>query len=174
MPLPGCLLACCESLLPFPLPCGSCGLLACSPLCPSSESPGLGLFCCWPFLPSCLPAFCCPLPCGLFGSESPGLGLFCCWPFLPSCLPAFCCPLPCGLFGSEFCCWLLGLDCGGLTLESRFWNRSFTLFIRLPLSPLLPCSCLPAEDCLESCLLFPCWPAFSPPWGSLPCSACAS
>ena len=66
MPLPGCLLDCCESLLPWPLPCCAFSeFLASWPSSPSCASPCCWPFCCWPSLPFCLEP-CCDLLCAGF------------------------------------------------------------------------------------------------------------
>src|SRR5215472_6048728 len=81
MPLPGCLLACLESLLPCPLLCCEfSAFLASWPSSPSCASP------CWP---------CCGVPSLLFCCLDP------CWD-----LPAFCCCScePCWLPCCGCCC----------------------------------------------------------------------
>src|SRR3982751_5949051 len=81
IPLPGCLLLCCESLFPCPLPC-----------CAFSE-----FLASWPSSPSCASPCCCPFCClsSLLFCFVPCCALLCAFWSLP------CCACPCW-----FCCGL--------------------------------------------------------------------
>src|SRR5438270_6029031 len=149
-PLPGCLLACLESLFPVPLPCCSCAFCDCSPAWPSWASACWFPPCCWPFFADCCFApFCCPLPC---------------WPF---CSPACCCP--------PFCC--CGFIRESRFWTASFTLLIRLLFSP---ELLLSCFELPSfESCLLPCCpaeaLSPSLPARSSPDSSCcsPCESCA-
>src|SRR5258706_1440828 len=127
-PLPGCLVACCESLLPCPFCCWAfSSFFACSPFSPSCASPCWPLFCCWPCLPFCCLAPCCDFPC---------------WPFWSCCWPLCCC-----------CCWGFTFE-SRFWKASFILSMMLEFSLELLASCLLPACCC----CCCEFLLSPCCP----------------